>query len=214
MKDPLTEVVLRSTVLPAAEDPIVPVPTESVAAALSPAAARIRPTVIDVARRLLVSDGPLITLAQVSDRSAISEVAIRTQFPTIEALLDALVLDQIEQLIAELAHRDLRQALEFAAKALSEHPLLEAFGDGPAQVVLARMARVDVRSAGWQIAAQAVEAALARAGRRGSPMVLRWLASYLCAPATAIDIAADVDVLVAGLPPLPAESGWTTRRTG
>jgi hypothetical protein len=50
--------------------------------------------------------------------------------------------------------------------------------------------------------AHAVEQLLRRSGRTGTPTVLRWLSSFIIAPAEEIDIAADVEVLIAGLPPI------------
>ena len=91
-------------------------------------------------------------------------------------------------------------ALTRAASILSEHPLLEALGADDASTP-AELARVDVRSAGWGLVAGAAENLLNRSGRRGTPTVLRWLSSFLLAPADSGDITADVEVLVAGLPP-------------
>ena len=98
--------------------------------------------------------------------------------------------------------------------AVSEHPLLEALG-GQDTTTLAVLARVDVRTPGWARVAYAVEQLLRRAGRAGTPTVLRWLSSFVIAPADEIDIAADVAVLVAGLPldPLgPRRLGRALRR--
>jgi hypothetical protein len=83
---------------------------------------------------------------------------------------------------------------------VSEHPLLEALGSHD-PTALSVLARVDVRSDGWARIAQATDRLLVRHGRRGTPTVLRWLSSFVIAPAEAADIAADVSVLLAGLPP-------------
>ena len=72
---------------------------------------------------------------------------------------------------------------------------------GTSSTALAVLARIDVGSAGWARVAQATERLLSTHGRRGMPTVLRWLSSFIIVPADAVDIAADVEVLVAGLPP-------------
>jgi hypothetical protein len=42
---------------------------------------------------------------------------------------------------------------------------------------------------------------LQRGGLTGTPTVLRWLSSFITAPADLADIEADVAILVSGLPP-------------
>jgi hypothetical protein len=115
-------------------------------------------------------------------------------------VLAALLLEEVDRLVSAVAHLELSQALTSAAVAVSEHPLLEALG-GQDTTTLAVLARVDVRTPGWGRVAHAVEQLLRRAGRGGTPTVLRWLSSFIIAPADEIDIAADVTVLLSGLPP-------------
>jgi hypothetical protein len=45
-----------------------------------------------------------------------------------------------------------------------------------------------------------MEAMLSRCGRAGADFVLRWLASFILSPATSVEIAADLAILLAGLP--------------
>jgi AcrR family transcriptional regulator len=227
MSDPSSEIVLRSTVPSAAppSEPVRPGENRSVDALRADRTAseerpeagsgtgRLRPALLDAARRLIAAHGPNISLQQLAEQSGVGEAAVREQFGSISDLLHAVLITEIDLVIATLAHRELGDALTQAAVTLSEHPLLESLSTS-AEPVLARMARVDVRLAGWQITAHAVDDALSRAGRRGSPMVLRWLASYLCAPATEDDIRADVDILVSGLPPVATSSPWSALRTG
>jgi hypothetical protein len=115
-------------------------------------------------------------------------------------VLAALLLDEVDRLVATVSRLELAQALTAAAVAVSEHPLLEALG-GQDTTTLAVLARVDVRTPGWARVARAVELLLRRSGRAGTPTVLRWLSSFIIAPADEIDIAADVAVLLSGLPP-------------
>jgi hypothetical protein len=65
---------------------------------------------------------------------------------------------------------------------------------------LAALGRIDTGAEGWQRARAAVAQALADASRGGTDTVLRWLASFLLSPADPATIAADVAVLIAGLP--------------
>jgi hypothetical protein len=164
-------------------------------------------------KRTLLTPGAEITLSEIASRTGIEETAVRAEFADIGVLLTATMMDEIETVIAGLAHRELSESLVRAAVVLSDNQLLEALA-GPGAAMLAQMARVDVRLPGWQLAAHAVEDALARAGRTGSPMLLRWLASYLCAPSTEDEIRRDVDILVAGLPPVIAHDHWQTRPAG
>jgi hypothetical protein len=53
---------------------------------------------------------------------------------------------------------------------------------------------------------EAVAELLAEFDRRGTDTVVRWLASFVLSPATPAAIARDVEVLLAGLPPISAAS--------
>jgi AcrR family transcriptional regulator len=145
------------------------------------------------------ANGTRITMSEVASRAGVAKATLYNHFRTREDVLAALLLHEVARLITGLAQLELSQALTRAAVAVSEHPLLEALGDQEA-ATLALLARVDVRSAGWARVAQATEALLRRSGRAGTPTVLRWLGSFVLAPADEADIAADVAVLVAGLP--------------
>jgi AcrR family transcriptional regulator len=161
---------------------------------------RSRSAILDGARRAVAADGTKITMAQVATEAGVAKATLYNHFRTREEVLQALMVAEIEQLISELGHLELAQALTRAGEILSDHPLLDALGaeDG---TTLAALARIDVRSPGWMLVASATESLLNRSGRRGAPTVLRWLSSFVLAPADSADIAADVDVLVAGLPP-------------
>lgn len=139
-------------------------------------------------------------MAEIATRAGVAKATLYNHFRTREEVLAALLLAEIDDLIAAVSHLRLADALVSAAIAVSDHPLLEALGeqDGGALAVLAR---VDVRSAGWARVAQATDRLLASNGRRGSPTVLRWLSSFVIAPAEPDDIVADAMILVAGLPP-------------
>jgi len=200
--DPLVDIVLCPTTgqaLPAVPPPAGRDGVES-ASPRATVTGRSRAAILDGARAAVLANGTSITMAQIAARAGVAKATLYNHFRAREDVLAELLLVEIDQLIASVAHLPLPVALNQAAVAISEHPLLEALGaqDGAALAVLAR---VDVRSAGWARVAQATERLLARRGRRGTPTVLRWLASFVLAPADSDDIAADVSVLVAGLPP-------------
>ena len=87
---------------------------------------------------------------------------------------------------------------------MSDSPLLRTLSRvEPATV--ATLGRIDRTARGWQQARAAVDAALAAEGRGGAEFVLRWLASFVLSPARPASIAADLAVLVAALPDVPAQ---------
>lgn len=162
--------------------------------------ARSRAAILDGARNAVEANGTKITMAQVAARGGVAKATLYNHFRAREDVLAALLLDEIDRLVASVWQLELSQALNRAAVAVSEHPLLEALG-GQDTTTLAVLARVDTRAPGWARVARAVDGLLRRSGRGGAPTVLRWLSSFLIAPADEIDIAADVAVLMAGLPP-------------
>lgn len=162
--------------------------------------ARSRAAILDGARAAVEANGTKITMAQVAARAGVAKATLYNHFRAREEVLAALLLDEIERLVSAVSRLELSEALTAAAVAISEHPLLEALG-GQDTTTLAVLARVDIRSPGWARVAEAADRLLRRSGLGGTPTVLRWLSSFLIAPADEIDIAADVAVLMAGLPP-------------
>ena len=194
--DPLTDIVLRQTTgSPGPGRPIAGRPQSRTVAAGSRAA------IVAGARAAVLANGSSITMSQIAARAGVAKATLYNHFRAREEVLAELLLAEIDELIATVAHLRLPDALNLAAVAVSEHPLLEALGRQDS-TALAVLARVDVGSAGWARIAQATERLLAAHGRRGTPTVLRWLSSFVIAPADAFDIAADVEVLLAGLPPV------------
>ncbi len=163
------------------------------------AMARSRTAILDGARQAVAADGVKITMAQVATTAGVAKATLYNHFRTREDVLTALLMDELQGLAGSLAGLELDEALTKAATAVSEHPLLEALG-GQDMTTLAALARVDVRTPGWALVAEAVERMLVEAGRGGTPTVLRWLSSFVIAPAEDRDIAGDVAVLLAGLP--------------
>jgi AcrR family transcriptional regulator len=160
---------------------------------------RSRAAILDGARHAVQVSGTKITMAQVATAAGVAKATLYNHFRTREDVLLSLLVEQIEQVIGVVGHLDLADALTRSALIISEHPLLEALA-AEDTATLAALSRVDVRSAGWIRVAQATDSLLNRAGRQGSPTVLRWLSSFVIAPADEGDIAADVQVLIDGLP--------------
>jgi hypothetical protein len=117
-------------------------------------------------------------------------------------VLSALLADQVGRLVDEAAGRSLSDALTAAALSLSDNPLLQALAQREPGTVAA-LARVDAGAEGWRRARDAVRTAVAAADRGGAELVLRWLASHVVTPSEPATVAADVEVLIAGLPVLP-----------
>jgi AcrR family transcriptional regulator len=170
--------------------------------AAAPQLARSRSAILDGARAALLDGGTRVTMSQIATEAGVAKATLYNHFRTRDDVFRALLVDEIDALIASVAHLELRQALLRTAAALSEHPLLEVLG-GDELAVLAALARVDVTATGWQVVANATDNLLRRAGRSGTPTVLRWLSSFLVAPAELDDIEDDVQVLLAGLPEAP-----------
>lgn len=166
--------------------------------------ARSRAAILTGAGRAVELSGTRMSMAQVAAAAGVAKATLYNHFRTREDVLNSLLVAEIDRLIGRIGHLELSEALLQAAVAISEHPLLEALG-GEETATLAALARVDVRSTGWMRVAEATGVLLARHGRRGVPTVLRWLSSFVIAPAEACDIRGDVAVLVAGLPPLRHE---------
>jgi hypothetical protein len=114
-------------------------------------------------------------------------------------VLAALVVAQVDALVEAHAGKPLETALTDAATDICDHPVRRGLARiEPA--TLAALGRIDVSAEGWAHARAGVADVLARSGRGGVDTVLRWLASFLLSPSGRTAIAADVVVLVAGLP--------------
>ena len=201
--DPLTDVLLRPTTGAPAPAPAADSGSASgtEGAGRSSVAARSRAAILDGARAAILASGSKLTMSQIAARAGVAKATLYNHYRTREDVLADLLLAEIDAVVARVSHLPLSLALRRAAGEISENPLLEALG-GQDSSTLSVLAMIDVRAAGWSRVAQASDRLLARHGRRGTPTVLRWLSSFLLAPAEADDIAADVEVLVAGLPPL------------
>ncbi|HEY8301335.1 MAG TPA: helix-turn-helix domain-containing protein [Jatrophihabitans sp.] len=207
MADPLFDTLFRSTARPAAPPPIAsaaPVRERGTRTRAGNAMNRTRAALLDGARRAVESSGTKITMAQVAASAGVAKATLYNHFRTREAVLDALLLDEVARLAALADGKSLADALAQTASALSESPLLRTLARvEPATV--AALGRIDRTARGWQQARAAVDTALVAEGRGGAEFVLRWLASFVLSPARPASIAADLAVLVAALPDVPAQ---------
>jgi AcrR family transcriptional regulator len=206
--DPLFDTLFRSTARPAAPPPIAsaaPVRETGTRSRAGNAMNRTRAALLDGARRAVEASGTKITMAQVAASAGVAKATLYNHFRTREAVLDALLLDEVARLVDRVAGLPVHDALATTAAALSDNPLLRTLARvEPATV--ASLGRIDRTAPGWQRARAAVDAALAADGRGGGEFVLRWLASFVVSPGRPAAIAGDLAVLVAALPDVPAST--------
>jgi AcrR family transcriptional regulator len=210
MADPLFDTLFRSTVISAGPPPIAsaaPVREAGTRTRAGNAMNRTRTALLDGARRAVEMSGTKITMAQVAAAAGVAKATLYNHFRTREAVLDALLLDEITRLTERAAGLTVRDALASTAAAISDSPLLRTLARVEPGTVAA-LGRIDRTATGWQRARAAVDEALAADGRGGAEFVLRWLASFVVSPARPQTIGADLAVLIAALPAV-AESGQT-----
>jgi AcrR family transcriptional regulator len=201
MSSPLFETLFRPTTVAAssAAASAAPVRVRGTRTRAGNAMDRTRAALLAGAARAVEVNGTRITMAQVAAAAGVAKATLYNHFRTREAVLAALVVDQVRAVVAAQAGKPLEDALVDAAVAISAHPVRRALARlEPA--ALAALGRVEPASPGWQIAAEGLDAALAKAGRGGSGLVLRWLASFVLTPAGRQTIASDAALLVAALP--------------
>lgn len=197
--DPLFDTLFRSTVATPAIASAAPVTTRGTRSRAGNAMSRTRAAILDGARRAVEISGTRITMAQVAAAAGVAKATLYNHFRTREAVLSALLDDEIAALLDDNAGRPLADTLVAAASTLAEHPLLRALARvEPA--TLTALARVDLDAPGWRAAADALDAAHGVRLGRANTLVLRWVASYLITPAGAAAIAAEVDLLLSSLP--------------
>lgn len=203
-RDPLFDTLFRSTTVAPAIASAAPVRAAGTRSRAGNAMNRTRVALLDGARRSVEVNGTKITMAQVATSAGVAKATLYNHFRTREAVLSALLAAEIATLIDQFADQPLAEALGGAANALSRHQLLRTL----ARVepgTLAALGYIDPNADGWRRARTAVEAVLGTESRGGTDTVLRWLASYLISPGTVASIAADLAVVLRGLPDAPAQ---------
>jgi AcrR family transcriptional regulator len=205
MSNPLFDTLFRPTTSP---EPAPPPPSIASAAPVrvtgtrtraGNAMNRTRAALLAGAARAVEVSGTRITMAQVASAAGVAKATLYNHFRTRDAVLAALVVAQVDDLVEAVAGRPLPVALVDTAASISRHPVRRGLAlVEPA--TLAGLGRIDETTDGWQHARAAVDTALRAEALGGTDTVLRWLASFLLSPADPRTIAADVDVLLAGLP--------------
>ncbi len=198
-RDPLFDTLFRPTTVTPEIASAAPVRAAGTRSRAGNAMNRTRAALLEGARRSVEVNGTKITMAQVASAAGVAKATLYNHFRTREAVLSALLVDEITRLVDEFAGQPLTDALGGAANALASHPLLRALARLEPGT-LAVLGRIDGSAEGWRIAREGVDATLTAQERGGTETVLRWLASYLLSPANAASIAADLAVLLAGLP--------------
>jgi AcrR family transcriptional regulator len=197
--DPLFDTLFRPTAPEPQLASAPPVREAGTRSRAGNAMGRTRAALLDGARRAVEANGTKITMAQVAAASGVAKATLYNHFRTREAVLAALVEHEVATLVASLAERPMPDALAAAANELSRNPALRALAElEPA--TLSRLGTIDPAARGWQLARAGVAAVLAGAGRGGTDLTLRWLASFLLSPADAVTIAEDLAILLAALP--------------
>ncbi|MCW2498165.1 helix-turn-helix domain-containing protein [Jatrophihabitans sp.] len=209
MTDPLFDTLFRPTTVPAAIASAAPVRVLGTRTRAGNSMARTRAALLEGTGRAVQVSGTKITMSQVATAAGVAKATLYNHFRTREALLAALVLDEVTAIVEGCAGLPVADALAAAANALAEHPVLRALAEiEPA--TLAELGRIDDAAEGWRLARTAVVSALAADLRGGAELVLRWLASYLLSPANAESIAADLAILLVALPDLPVAEAEIT----
>ena len=199
MSSPLFDTLFRPTTLSPTSASAAPVRAPGTRSRAGNAMNRTRAALLAGAARAVEVSGTKITMAQVAAAAGVAKATLYNHFRTREAVLGALLLEQVSALVEEQADKPLEAALTDAAKALSLHPIRRSLARlEPGALV--QLGRIDDQAEAWQVARSGVDAALAAAGLGGTDTVLRWLASFLISPGPRAAIDADVAILLAGLP--------------
>jgi AcrR family transcriptional regulator len=197
--DPLFDTFFRPTVPEPHLGSALPVRDPGTRARAGNSMSRTRAALLAGAARAVATSGTKITMAQVAAEAGVAKATLYNHFRTRDAVLQALLSDGVSALIAAVAEQPLPLALAQTALALSEHPVLRGLARlEPA--TLATLARIDPAADQWRLVRAAIDRALSDSGRAGATSVLRWLTSYLLSPDEPTAIAADLEVLLAGLP--------------
>ncbi len=197
--DPLIDALFRSPAAPACLASAAPVRAAGTRSRGGNAMSRTRAALLDGARRAVEASGTKITMAQVAAAAGVAKATLYNHFRTREAVLSALLLEEVRSLVDRHGSEPLATALAGAANDLSGHRLLRTLAlVEPGTLV--GLARIDPARPAWQLARSAVGDLLAGGGVSGVDLVLRWLASFVVNPARPESVRADAELLLASLP--------------
>src|ERR1700722_18099295 len=109
--DPLFDTLFRPTSLPPAIASAAPVRAAGPRPRGGNAMNRTRAALLTGARRAVEVSGTKITMAQVAAAAGVAKATLYNHFRTREAVLAALLLDEVETLVADCAQHPLPDAL-------------------------------------------------------------------------------------------------------
>ncbi|HEX5493609.1 MAG TPA: helix-turn-helix domain-containing protein [Mycobacteriales bacterium] len=163
------------------------------------AMARTRAALLDGALRSVARHGARrTTMNDIATEAGIAKATLYNHFRTKENVLAALVEAQVRIVAAECRPMSLVDALEHAARRLSEHTVLRRLArDEP--VMLAAMLTPGPHAGGWRAAAEEISGRLGdrRAHLDSAPvdLVLRWLVTFVARPGDPAAIRASAELL-------------------
>ena len=202
-RDPLTEHLIRSTA-PRSTVSALPQRSGGTRSRAGNAMARTRAGLLDGALLAVAKHGTRrTTMHDIAALAGVAKATLYNHFRTKDDVWSALVESEVRGIAAECAELPLVDALAQAAHRLSEHPALRYLADTEPAALAGLLTRRG-QPPGWRAAEEAVRDRLAAAGLGGDDLVLRWLSSYLAAPARPGAIRTAAEALVRGLPPAPA----------
>ena len=198
--DLLRDVLFRPTVRPAEIASAAPVRVGGTRSRAGNAMSRSRAALLAGARRAVEVSGTKISMSQVATAAGVAKATLYNHFRTRDAVLAALLDHEVDELLRQAAGLQLDEAL---------------LPDGQHAVAApgasrARPAGTGDNLSGWPRSTAGAQLApsagspssncSARPIVAAQDTVLRWLASMMVTPGTDASIAADIAVLMAGLP--------------
>jgi AcrR family transcriptional regulator len=199
VSNPLFDTLFRQTTSSPIAASAAPVRARGTHSRAGNAMSRTRTALLTGAALAVETTGTKITMAQVAAAAGVAKATLYNHFRTREAVLAALLLDQVQRLVDEQDGKPLDTALADVAAAVSRSTVRRGLARiEPA--TLARLGCVDANAEAWQLVRAAVGGRLASAGLGGVDTVVRWLASFVLTPAGPDQIRADIAALLGGLP--------------
>src|SRR6266516_3416813 len=122
--DPLFDTLFRPTASSPQLASAAPVRAAGTRSRAGNAMNRTRAALLDGARRAVEAHGTKITMAQVAGGAGVAKATLYNHFRTREAVLSALLADEVSGLVDTLLDRPVEEALAAAASSLSENPML------------------------------------------------------------------------------------------
>lgn len=160
---------------------------------------RTRQALLDGAAGAVAAHGTRVTMAEVATAAGVAKATLYNHLRTREEVLQAVLANEVKRVCAQTRDLTVAEALTAAGTAISGHAIRRSLARAEPDV-LARLARIDPKVEGWQLAEAEVARRLQAMGRTGTGTVLRLLSSYITTPAETANIRADVDALLNGLP--------------